>query len=149
MKKSSGSLGKNDTPLAVVDASIVVKWFVEEEGSEKALEVRDRYVEGEMKLIAPEILVFEVLNALYYKKLFSEADMEEVSEALDSYSFNLYSLKGRYMKKTIEVAFENAITIYDASYVSLAIMKSTYLYTADRKLIDGLREEYSKYVRLI
>lgn len=102
-----------------------------------------------MKLIAPEILLFEVLNALYYKKLFSEADMEEISEALDSYSFNLYSLKGRYMKKTIEVAFENAITIYDAAYVSLAIMKSAYLYTADSKLIDGLREEYSKYVRVV
>ncbi len=102
-----------------------------------------------MKLIAPEIIIFEVLNALYCKKLFSEADMKEISDALYSYSFDLYSLKGKYAEKTIEAAFENAITIYDASYVSLAIMKNAYFYTADRKLIDGLREEYSKHVRVI
>jgi len=39
--------------LAVVDASVVAKWFVEEEGSVKALEIRDRYVTGELRLIAP------------------------------------------------------------------------------------------------
>jgi len=31
----------------------------------KALEIRDKYVDGEIKLIAPELLIFEVLNALY------------------------------------------------------------------------------------
>jgi len=53
--------------LAVVDASVVVKWFVEEENSSKAIEIRDKYVNAELKLIAPEILLFEVLNALFYK----------------------------------------------------------------------------------
>jgi predicted nucleic acid-binding protein len=121
--------------IVVVDASIVVKWFVEEENSDKAIRIRDKYVEGEVRLIAPEIIKFEVLNALYYKKLFSEDEMEEISEALDSYLFDLYPLKGEYAKKTVETAFRNNITIYDASYISLAIMKNAYFYTADEKLI--------------
>ncbi len=53
----------------VVDASVVVKWFVKEEGSEEALRLRDRYVEGEIQIIAPELITFEVLNALYFKRL--------------------------------------------------------------------------------
>ncbi|MGC8578222.1 MAG: hypothetical protein ACP5M7_09575 [Thermoproteota archaeon] len=83
-------------PTVVVDASVVVKWFVEEENSDKAIKIRDKYIEGEIKLIAPEIITFEVLNALYYKKLFSESEMKEISEALNSYSFGLYSLEGKY-----------------------------------------------------
>jgi predicted nucleic acid-binding protein len=133
----------------VVDASVVVKWFVEEENSDKAIKIRDKYVEGGIELIAPEIINFEVLNALYYKKLFSESELKEISEALDSYSFSLYSLKGEYAEKTIEVALKNNITIYDASYIALSIIKNTYMYTADEKLVERLKENYLKYIRKI
>jgi len=94
--------------VVVVDASIVVKWFVYEEGSDKALEIRDKYISGELKLIAPENINFEVLNALYYKRLFSEEEIKEIAEALDAFSFELYPLKGGYAKKTVEVAFKTA-----------------------------------------
>jgi len=133
----------------VVDASIVVKWFVEEEGSDKALRLRDKYIDGEISIIAPELIIFEVLNALYYKRLFSESEMKEISEALEAYSFTLYSLKGEYAEKTIETAVENGITIYDASYVALAMIRDTYLYTADEKLIEKLKGEYLKHVKSI
>ena len=133
----------------VVDASVVVKWFVEEEGSDKALRLRDKYIDGEISIIAPELIIFEVLNALYYKRLFSESEMKEISEALEAYSFTLYSLKGEYAEKTIETAVENGITIYDASYVALAMIKDTYMYTADEKLIEKLKEEYLKHVKSI
>jgi predicted nucleic acid-binding protein len=135
--------------IVVVDASIVVKWFVEEENSDKAIRIRDKYVEGEVRLIAPEIIKFEVLNALYYKKLFSEDEMEEISEALDSYLFDLYPLKGEYAKKTVETAFKNNITIYDASYISLAIMKNAYFHTADEELIKRLNKDCLKYIKTI
>lgn len=120
---------------------------MEEEGSESALEIRNKYIEGEIKLIAPEIIIFEVLNALHYKKLFSADEMKEISEGLDAFSFELYSLVGEYTKKTIKVAYENNITIYDASYVSLAMMKETYMYTADVKIREKLKDKYSSYVR--
>jgi len=132
--------------VVVVDASIVVKWFVYEEGSDKALEIRDKYISGELKLIAPENINFEVLNALYYKRLFSEEEIKEIAEALDAFSFELYPLKGGYAKKTVEVAFKNSITIYDSSYISLAIMKNTYMYTADEKLMEKISREYLPYI---
>ena len=132
--------------VVVVDASIVVKWFVYEEGSDKALEIRDKYISGELKLIAPENINFEVLNALYYKRLFSEEEIKEIAEALDAFSFELYPLKGGYAKKTVEVAFKNSITIYDSSYISLAIMKNTCMYTADEKLMEKISREYLPYI---
>jgi len=134
---------------AVVDASVVVKWFVEEEGSGKALEVRDRYVSGELKLIAPELLPFEVLNVLYYKRLFTIEELKSVAEALDAFFFELHPLRGEYAKLTLEVAQENNITIYDAAYVSLAILKNARLYTADAKLKERLTGKHSNYVTLL
>lgn len=131
----------------VIDASLIVKWFVEEEGSDKSLKLREKYIEGEIRILAPELIIFEVLNALYYKKLFSEDELKEISEALEAYSFTLYPLKGEYANTAVEVAFKNNITIYDASYIALAIIKNIYMYTADKKLIRKLKNEYQKYVK--
>jgi len=131
----------------VIDASVVVKWFVEEEGSEEALKVRDRYVEGEIQIIAPELITFEVLNALYFKRLFSEDELKQISEALEAYSFSLYPLRGEYARKAVEISYENDITLYDASYVALAIVRDTFAYTADEKLVRKLKGEYRRYVR--
>ncbi|MEM2893802.1 MAG: type II toxin-antitoxin system VapC family toxin [Candidatus Bathyarchaeia archaeon] len=136
-----------DIPELIVDASVVVKWFVDEEYSNKAIKIRDMYIDGKIRILAPEIINFEILNALYYKKLFSENELREISEALDAYSFDLYSLKGEYSRKTVEIMFYNDITIYDASYISLAVMRNTFMYTADEDLISRLKGDFSNYVR--
>ena len=71
-----------DTKVApqekVVDASVVVKWFSDEEGSDRALKLRDGHIGGELSLVAPELILYEVTNALRYKPLF---DSSKVSRA--------------------------------------------------------------------
>jgi predicted nucleic acid-binding protein len=52
----------------VVDASVAVKWFVEEEFSDLALKLRDMHVNGLVDLVAPSLMPYEVLNALKYSK---------------------------------------------------------------------------------
>jgi predicted nucleic acid-binding protein len=46
----------------VIDASIAVKWVVEEDGTSEALALRQK-----AKLIAPELLVAECANILWKK----------------------------------------------------------------------------------
>jgi len=76
-KRSSGSSEISAAEL-VVDASIIVKWFVKEERSNKSLKLRDQYIEGEIRLIAPELMIFDALNTLYYKGLFSEEELKQI-----------------------------------------------------------------------
>jgi predicted nucleic acid-binding protein len=128
---------------------VVVKWFVEEEGSEEALKIRRKYVEGEAEVIAPELILFETLNALRYKGLFTEAEIKRIAESLDAYAFDLRSLRGEYAAQAIEAAFENDITIYDSSYVSLAVREGAQMYTGDQGLVQKLREPYLRSVRNI
>ena len=51
----------------IIDASIVVKWFVDEENSKKALDIRNDHINGNIKIIVPDLTFIEVLNALKYK----------------------------------------------------------------------------------
>lgn len=120
---------------AVVDASVVVKWFIEEEYSREARLLRDAYVGGILDLAAPELLPFEVLNALRYSGVYGEDELKEVAAVLDDFQLELFRLEGRLALYTVEIALRKGVTVYDASYVSLAKLLGTVLYTADEKLI--------------
>ena len=52
------------SPLYVVDASVVVRWFVEQPGFEAAIDWLHRYAENADLLVAPDLLMFEVAGAL-------------------------------------------------------------------------------------
>jgi len=99
----------------VVDASVVVKWFVEEEYSKEALMLRDSYADGVIDLIAPSLLCFEVVNALKYSGAFGEDELKEVLRALDDYQITLFDLEGGYGEKAIEIAMRKGVTMYDAA----------------------------------
>ncbi|MBS7617530.1 type II toxin-antitoxin system VapC family toxin [Candidatus Bathyarchaeota archaeon] len=126
----------------VVDASVVVKWFVEEEYSTEALKLRNDYVVRLIDVVAPALLPFEVLNALRYNPEFGEKDLKEVAEALMKYDLWLFPILGKLAERTIENALKYGITIYDSSYISLAEVEDKPLYTADEKLLMKLKGNF-------
>ncbi len=119
----------------VADASVIVKWFVEEEYSREAKLLRDAYVAGILDIAAPSLMPFEVLNALKFSRAFSYEELKKIAKLLDDYQFILYDLAGRYAERTVEIALTRETTIYDASYVALAYEIGGILYTADEKLL--------------
>jgi predicted nucleic acid-binding protein len=116
---------------AVTDANVIVKWYINEKDTDKALEMRNKYINGEIEILAPEILPFEVLNALRYADLFTPDELKKVVASLSAYGLRLYTLKGDLAKKTI----------YDASYIALALVTDSKFYTADERLIDSIGDE--------
>ena len=124
---------------AVVDASVVVKWFIEEEYSREARLLRDAYRDGLIDLIAPSLLPYEVLNALKYSNVFGEEELKEIAHILDDFQITLYSIEGRLSELSVEIAYRKGVTIYDAAYVALAVESEAPLYTADEKLLRKTR----------
>lgn len=127
----------------VSDASIVVKWFIDEEYSDRALKLRDMHVNGEIQIVAPELLPFEVLNALRYSGLFTVKEVKMAANSLLSYGIELYPLR-EFVEETIEIALSKDITVYDAAYLALARKLKTVFYTADEDLIEKIGEEYAE-----
>ncbi|PSG98536.1 MAG: hypothetical protein BRC29_00225 [Nanohaloarchaea archaeon SW_7_43_1] len=68
--------------IVVLDASVVVKWFSEEDLTDKSLEIREMYLEDEIDIVLPDLILTELVNALRYS---SEFDSEDVKTAIQIY----------------------------------------------------------------
>ena len=141
--------GEQVSPLGgacVVDASVVVKWFVDEEHSEQARRLEEDYVEGKIDILAPTLLDYEVLNALRYSGAFGEEELKEVARVLEDLQLGYVPVRGNLMGLAVELALKKGITIYDASYVALAVDRGIVLWTADEKLVRKVKMKEVRHV---
>jgi predicted nucleic acid-binding protein len=117
----------------IIDSSIAVKWFSEEEKSADALELRNAHVKGLVVLVATPLLACEVGNALRYKP---DYDSERLAKAMH-YLFKLHlreaPIDAELLARSSEIAFRGDVTIYDAIPVALAGIRKTRCVTADRE----------------
>ena len=125
----------------VVDASVVAKWFIPEEDSDKAIRLRNRHIEGSLTLMAPDLIVYEVANALAYHPDVADEDLREDVEALFRIDLDLVPPSTELMASIAEGARRNAISVYDSSYLALAEFTATNLVTADRRLYEKVEEK--------
>lgn len=68
--------------MYVIDASVAIKWFSEEEFTDKAIEIRDNFYKGTVELAAPDLILYEVSNALRFNPNFNEEDVIEAVNSL-------------------------------------------------------------------
>ncbi len=68
--------------MYVLDASVLIKWFSDEEYTDIALKLRDEFFHGNIKLVVPDLLLYEVSNALRYNPNFDENDVVEAVDSL-------------------------------------------------------------------
>ena len=117
----------------IVDASVIVKWFTNEESSEEALKLRDEHLAGRVLLSAPHLLFLEVLNALRYKNK-SEKDLANVNRALWDMQLHIEDTNFFLLDKASSLAVKHNLSLYDAIYFALSVLSRSPLITADEKL---------------
>jgi len=119
-------------PKVVVDASVVVKWMVREEGRDRALMLREAHLRGEVSLCAPDLLLYEVCNALRFCPDFTGEDVEAAAGALLGLSLRLSPPTLQMLGGAAREAFKYGVTVYDATYLSVAGAEGARLVTADK-----------------
>ncbi|MCF2139244.1 MAG: type II toxin-antitoxin system VapC family toxin [Candidatus Lokiarchaeota archaeon] len=122
----------------IVDASVIVKWFIDENNSDKAEKIKEQFVNEEINIIIPSLLYYEVLNALKYSKLFNVRELNLVGESLENYGFDVFAIKDEIREKMVEISLNFDVSIYDASYIALADKFNTQMVTADEKFSKKL-----------
>lgn len=118
----------------VVDASTATKWFVEETDSDKASVLKRAHENGQLQLIAPVLLVYEVANALNYNPKMTANDLVQGMRRLLDLDLDLIPPRSEVTIETSRMARKYGITAYDASYIALADVVGTNCVTADEKL---------------
>ena len=133
----------------VVDASVAVKWFSRERESDReaAFALRRRHVEGQTRLIVPELFLLEVPNAIKFAKRASEDELAHVITTLHDLDLQIERHSWDVLRKTNAIAWAYNLTWYDGLYVALAEVLGYPLITADEVLMRKMRG-HSILVRL-
>lgn len=124
----------------VVDASVVAKWFNEEEYSDKAVKLKDLHAKGVIELIAPVHVIYEVGNSIWKNKQLSTEDAKEAIAALIQLDLTLISPTRESVKRAMEIARDKNMTFYDAVYIELAERYRVPLITADNTQAEKARD---------
>ncbi len=121
----------------VVDASVVIKWFVDEIHAEAAR----RLQEDQYELSAPDLLWPECGNILWRKVRRGELTPEEarlIWGGLEQQPITTF-LSRLILELALEVAFDVSRKVYDSCYLALAMLLDCQLVTADQKLFNALQ----------
>jgi predicted nucleic acid-binding protein len=133
----------------VIDASVLVKLFIPEILSEKAQELSNRVTEGDLRLLAPDLIFAEVGNIIWKKhrrKELIRSEAEEIVDAIVSVPLEIETSKV-LLPFAVDLGLAYGITVYDALYVSLAKIHQTILVTADKKLVEIMgKTDFKKHV---
>ena len=122
--------------LLVVDASVVLKWFVPEIHSEAAR----RLLQGDHHYFAPDLLFAEIANAVWKKVVRGELSWSDGKKlASDIESVAVETVPCRVLATdACALAIATRRSAYDAMYLALAVRLKTQMVTADEKLARAL-----------
>lgn len=122
-------MAENNQPI-IIDASVAMKWFVDEiEDVDKALMLRDRALNGELKVGIISLIFYEVMNTLSRK--WPEKAMPSIS-VLMMFHFDEFSLNLKIAYIALEIMQKcPKVSFYDASYHATAIENNGTFITAD------------------
>ena len=125
--------------MYVVDASVVYKWYIDEEDSDKARRILDDFIRGVIEISMPDLAYYEVSNSLRWNPRNSSSDVKAVIENLDALELNVIVPTPSLLQAAVDFAYNQNLTIYDAIYVVLAQELGFTFVTADEKLFDKVK----------
>jgi predicted nucleic acid-binding protein len=120
----------------VIDASIAIKWVVQEAQTHEALTLRKH------TLLAPDLLVAECANILWKKALRGELTVDEATAAallLEKADIELAPMR-TLLAAAVALAIRLNHAAYDCLYLALAEREGVAFATADLSFVNKVRQ---------
>jgi predicted nucleic acid-binding protein len=131
--------------MYVVDASVVTKWFVDQNLSDMA----ERVQAASGPLLAPQLMISEVTDALRKHVRVNDITLNQASTALESLPswFSEIVPMQALSCPALTIARRLEHSAYDCFYIALAESRSASLVTADTRLVNRVaRTKYKSHV---
>lgn len=118
--------------VRIIDASVAIKWFVDESGREAALKVFSELIDDPRHFAVPELFYFELVNVFYRIYPAPDSSQFELLKAVLGIGMTRFS-----MTPDLSVAIFKFMSLglsgYDAAYLALAEMTAGTWLTCDKK----------------
>lgn len=125
----------------VLDASVVAKWLLPEQDSNKAAAVLSAWNKGALTPLAPDLLSGEIANTLWKtaaRGLIENGDATRLFMRFEALRLPLVPAVD-LARQALHFALSLKHPVYDCIYASLALREHCELLTADEKLFRAFR----------
>jgi predicted nucleic acid-binding protein len=134
--------------IVVVDASVALKWVINESDSAKAHALLIDWSGEGIIMLAPVLFTYEITNILYQNVRKNEITLEKAKSALEDIRFlgieidipQDFSLSRRAIELAHKFGFG---ATYDSHYLALAEREGCELWTADTKMWKAVKGQVS------
>ena len=128
----------------VIDAGVVVKWFIPEVDSAIAHQLLERYLQGVDSPVAPDLLIAECGNVLWRRCRQGDITPAEATESLaDLMTLRIPLVSATSLvQSALSLALRHQRTVYDALYLALAQERHCSLITADERFFNALHSQF-------
>ncbi len=119
--------------MAIVDASVALKWFVTEPGSDLAIALLQS-----QPLAAPDFLLIELRAALWTRVRRNLSSLEDIRRAENEMAGIGIPLRpsSDFVRNAFDIALQLSHPIYDCLYLATALGINDLLVTADQRFLQ-------------
>jgi predicted nucleic acid-binding protein len=133
--------------VVVVDASIAIKWIINETDSSTALALLANWTDKGFDVYAPALLAYEVTNALYRRVRKGDIPFADARRGLTEIIFKVvefdFSENPDFNIRAMELGQEFGLpATYDSHYLALAERRGCELWTADLRMWNSIRGKF-------
>jgi predicted nucleic acid-binding protein len=131
----------------VVDASLAIKWVVEEPYSPEAERLLEGWKDEDVRTVAPGLLPYEVANALYKRVLQGDMSADDARRGVEAILeagpmlLDHTSVHGEAIGLAQELGRRAA---YDTHYLALARKEDCECWTADRRFWEAAKDQHPR-----
>ena|SRR5438067_5256028 len=133
--------------LVVVDASIAIKWSLNEPDSNTALALLKNWTDRGIEVLAPALLAYEVTNAFYRHIRQGDIPFDDAKRGLKEIIFKVVEFdfpeNSDFNIRAMELGQQFGLpATYDSHYLALAEREECELWTADMRLWNAIRGRF-------
>jgi len=140
----------NKGELLILDTSVIVKWFFKdnENRKEKADIILSMYMDNKIKIIAPELAVFEMANVLKSKLNKYRSEQLEIIDKLYNMGIIFY-IDVEILKGAVKIAIDIKESVYDGIFLATAEYFNGKFITDDNRLFLNYKNYKKKKIQII
>lgn len=126
----------------IIDANVILRAFLPDEEQDQAQALIRDHVLGHVHLAAPELVLYEVTNAVLQAVRRGRLTSDQADGILSSFEGLALTVKPVGWRAMFSIAQRLGRSAYDAAYLALAEADDQPLITGDTRMYNAVRAEF-------